>query len=366
MFKMSEVETKIPANPNFCLDRIAVLEKQVDDLLLLTRHQAATVQALQEESFNKSQRLLELQRAAGKAAISADSGHVLRPKMRLATEVAAASKATAASTIPAQKLHPVDAMQTAEKRLVQLGEERDYWRRHFTLADRRAAALVQELQEFKSAKAQQMSTLPASTGPLKEVDLNATDAESLFVRNLLKENVELKQELARLSGGGNKKTVTIQEVAKESRSAPAVPAYSQQKENRGNQPPAAPLGNSQRSRPTGVPFNGPLRNVRPPPSRQSAGPRPSAPLAVNNRFIRTAATVPTRGHLLPASQFARRGSGGTPGAVTRHFPTTDCWGGGRDCACPACSESSRAMGLETQIHRLTQQNTCLVSQVTKD
>ncbi len=72
-----------------CAERREVLERQVADLLLLTRHQAATVQSLQQESYRKSERILELQRAAGKAAISADSGHVLRPKMRVASEVAA-------------------------------------------------------------------------------------------------------------------------------------------------------------------------------------------------------------------------------------------------------------------------------------
>jgi hypothetical protein len=349
-----------------CAERVALLEKQVSDLLLLTRHQASTLQALQEESFQKSQRILQLQNTTGKAAISADSSHVLRPKMRLASEIAAGAKSGLAAAAHHQRLHPVDAMQTAEKRIQQLCEERDFWRRHFSLAEQRADRLDQENKMLRAKES--LIKLPHSAPPLKQVDLNATDAESLFVRNLLKENIELKQEVARLSGNSGKKTVTIQEAAVVRPASAAANGSAQSKENRfqGVLPPVATRNNS---------IVAPGRNGGLPVQSNSARPLSAGrpPWATNNanRFPRPPGGVaPVRGRTppgLPAASFRPPPAAGAGGPPPRHAHTTECRGmaccATKECECAACSVRVRAQGLQAQLHQLSQQNSCLVGQV---
>ncbi len=334
----------------------------MSDLLLLTRHQASTLQALQEESFLKSQRILQLQNTTGKAAISSDSSHVLRPKMRLAAEIAAAGAKSGLAAAPHQRLHPVDAMQTAEKRIQQLCDERDFWRRHFSLAEQRADRLDQENKAMRAKES--LIKLPPSAPPLKAVDLNATDAESLFVRNLLKENIELKQEVARLSGSSGKKTVTIQEAAVVRPASAAANGSAQSKENRvqGVLPPVATKNNSivAPGRNGGLPTQGnsarPLSATRPPWATNNA-----------NRFPRPpAGAAPVRGRTpgIPATSFRPPPAGPPP----RHSHTKECRVGAaccaqKECECAACSARVRAQGLQAQLHQLSQQNSCLVGQV---
>jgi hypothetical protein len=349
-----------------CAERVALLEKQVSDLLLLTRHQASTLQALQEESFQKSQRILHLQNTTGKAAISSDSSHILRPKMRLASEIAAAGAKSGLAAAAHQRLHPVDAMQTAEKRIQQLCEERDFWRRHFSLAEQRADRLDQETKALRAKES--FIKLPPSAPPLKQVDLNATDAESLFVRNLLKENIELKQEVARLSGSSGKKTVTIQEATVRPASA-AANGSAQSKENRvqGVLPPVTKNNSVFPGRIGSLPVQG---NSAGPVRPLSAGRPPWANNA--NRFPRPPAggVAPVRGRTppgIPAASFRpspAAGAGGPP----RHSHTTECRVGAaccatKECECAACSARVRAQGLQAQLHQLAQQNSCLVGQV---
>jgi hypothetical protein len=365
----------------FVAEDTALLEKQVADLLLLIGQQAASLRTLRDESHQKSQRLLDLQRAGGKAAVAVDSSHVLRPKMRQ-------SSAVASSKAPSQRqqpLPPVDmeAAQMAAKRLDKLREERDYWRRHFELAEKRAAALAGELEEVKAAAskaAAQQHTATSSSVPLKEIDLNSTDAESLFVKNLLRENVELKQEVARLAASG-KKSVTIQEAAKD-RDSNSQPV-SQQKENRhqqqGNQ---VPLNNMHQGRPAA--YNGGPRLARMPSVaavRQPSGPQRQPPSTFNQRFPRPRVAAPSgasrpAGPCLPAAVGRPPRIAEPAAAQHHHFHTTDCCasGGGRrnDCACATCTERTTAntaataaatRGLENQVQRLAQQNACLVNQV---
>ncbi len=265
---------------------------------------------------------------------------------------------------------PLEALQTAEKRILQLSQERDYWRTHFILADKRAASLSQQLRELKTAGEKSAAVLHALPAPLKAVDLNSTDQESLFVRNLLKENVELKEELTRLSGSGPtgvKKSVSIQDVAKDgSRSAPA--GYASQKENLAlGRRSSPPIGNAFRGRPTNghVPAPGHTRPALLPVDRQPSGVwPPGANTNRNNRFPRPGVTQP-RPRLPPP---ATRPPSPRPPApcVARHSHTTDCRAqccGARECDCATCSDRLRAQGLQTELHRLTEQNTCLQSQV---
>jgi hypothetical protein len=282
--------------------------------------------------------------------------------MRLASEIAAGGAKSGLAAAAHQRLHPVDAMQTAEKRIQQLCEERDFWRRHFSLAEQRADRLDQEMKALRAKDS--LIKPPPSAPPLKEVDLNATDAESLFVRNLLKENIELKQEVARLSGSGDKKkTVTIQEATSAASSA-------QSKENRvqGVLPPVATRNNSVfPGRSGGLPVQGNSAG----PVRPLSANRP--PWATNNanRFPRPpAGAAPVRGRTppgIPAASFRPPSAAGA-GGPARHSHTTECRVGAACCAtmeceCAACSARLRAQGLQAQLHQLSQQNSCLVGQV---
>ena len=96
-------------------------------------------------------------------------------------------------------------MKMAEKKLLQLQQEVDHWKRHFEAAQ---AKLRDSGRKEKAA-----AFLPSS--PLQDISVNK-EPESLYLRRLLEENMHLKLQLAKEGQGAKEgRTVRIQEVERD-------------------------------------------------------------------------------------------------------------------------------------------------------
>ena len=137
----------------------------------------------------------------------------IRFTSRLAMQVAPQRLLTAQRLPKPEALNPgaANTMKMAEKKLLQLQQEVDHWKRHFEAA--------QEKLRDSGRKEKVAAFLPSS--PLQDISVNK-EPESLYLRRLLEENMHLKLQLAREGqgakegqGGKEGRTVRIQEVERD-------------------------------------------------------------------------------------------------------------------------------------------------------
>jgi len=220
-------------------DKILCLEQGLEDLKQLCQHQANTISGLHKESSLKSQKILQLQKLSGRAAVSVETGNVFQPKMLLSSVLSSQRSTTTHSDRqarpPAQAV--IDTAKMAEKKILQLQEEKDFWRRHFESADL-------DLKELRS-KIEKL--------PLKEISINISDnvnkiAEEeeeenggTYVKKLLEENIQLKEKIERLSRKRDQKENLPEPGVKQVNFGNRQPLADHRPPSAGHRPPSAVL-----------------------------------------------------------------------------------------------------------------------------
>ena len=155
-------------------DRVSVLEKQIEDFKMLTSQQSLTIRRLQEEGIAKADRITSLlTRGAGDTRGSLTMTRHLR--------------SIGPSELPVNPLPrpALDPSNIRDSKMQQLINEVQYWKRHFNLAEEK----IVELKDEKVA---------LQTSPLRPLNENTRDPESLYMKKLLEENSDLKMKLHKL------------------------------------------------------------------------------------------------------------------------------------------------------------------------
>ena len=163
-------------------DRIMILEKMVEDLKLLTSQQNLTIKELEKESLAKSNKISALINMEGKATLLVNSS---RPTVHLSSHLPSnTSRYRQPATLKQGGL--VDTSKMMQKKVEQIADERNFWKRHFQLAEGRISDLKNEKNKFQ----------PQLVSPLQEISINK-EPESLYLKKLLEENLDLKLRLAK-------------------------------------------------------------------------------------------------------------------------------------------------------------------------
>jgi len=159
-------------------DRIFILEKQIEDLKLLTTQQSLTIKKLQEESSAKSDKISELMGVDNKS-------RSFHGNMTMTRQI---------RTISSSNFHPrpivkssLDPKTIQESKLQQLSNEVQFWKRQFNNAESRITDLSKEKSNLKSKPLQTVS------------ENNLKDTESLYLKKLLDENLDLKLKIEKLN-----------------------------------------------------------------------------------------------------------------------------------------------------------------------
>ena len=112
-------------------DRIKLLEKQIEDLKLLTGQQRLTIGRLEEESIKKSDRINSL------VGVESRAGRLTSSRQM--------RSASAASFRPRSSIQSVlDTNNIKNNKIEQLRSEVEYWKRHFNLAEEKISKLEKE------------------------------------------------------------------------------------------------------------------------------------------------------------------------------------------------------------------------------
>ena len=147
----------------------------------LTHQQNLTIKQLEEESLAKSNKICSLTSPEGKASLSLSS----RASLHLSSHLASRYTQLPAP-VPRQGVGQVDTNRMIKKKVEQITEEREFWKRHFRIAEGRISEMREKNNSFK----------PQDFTPLQEISLNR-EPESLYLKKLLEENLELKLKLAK-------------------------------------------------------------------------------------------------------------------------------------------------------------------------
>jgi len=145
---------------------------------MLTTQQNITIKKLQEESIAKSDKISAMM---GAEDLSRDfhGNLTMTRQLRSIAPANYRSKPT-----PKSNLEP---SVVKDNRLQQLSIEVQFWKRHFNMAESRISDLIKEKNSTKSM-------------PLKmNLDQSIKDTESLYLKKLLDENLDLKLKLDKLS-----------------------------------------------------------------------------------------------------------------------------------------------------------------------
>merc|ERR1719470_114643 len=173
----------------------------VEDLKELSKQQSLTIKQLEEESLSKSNKISSLICTDGKANLCLGSNK--RPTLHLSSHLPSSTSRYTQPPMHRQVTGMVDTNRLMQKKVEQITEERNFWKRHFQLAEGRISDLINERNNFQ----------PQHAPPLQEISINK-EPESLYLKKLLEENLDLKSKLSKQ----NKVSKNVQILDPETRS----------------------------------------------------------------------------------------------------------------------------------------------------
>lgn len=181
-------QSAVPAGGYQNVDKILTLEKNVENLKMLNSQQSLAIKKLEMDSLEKSKKIIHLQNVSGKASITTASDKILRPKMHLSSHIASARYTGPTVTKPrSQNPQTLDLLKLAENKIQQLLLDKDFLKKRISIAETQICKMQKHSEIVDHEKVE----------PLKEMGSNNAP-ESLYLKSLLKENLELKHKLAKL------------------------------------------------------------------------------------------------------------------------------------------------------------------------
>jgi len=185
-------------------DRIYVLNSQVDELKLLVDYQTSTITKLKQESLDKSRKILELEQISQfKGQVTTHTDAVFTPQLILSSVVTsnkhgANSQQFSAKTVDSedQLTSRLDAFKVAERKILSLEDEKEFWRRHFEQADAQLKKVQKQMEDEKLLRFEDCRNRNLNTENAAQQLSN--NNEATYVKNLLEENYQLKEKLDKI------------------------------------------------------------------------------------------------------------------------------------------------------------------------